>query len=69
MSYACVRADNSGNSVQMGSTVTKCNAVTKQSGSKEWFWPTEIVSSNERYKGETEEALLLQMLMMLMMNM
>ena len=47
----------------------KNNAVTKQSGSKEWFWPTEIVSSNERYKGETEEALLLQMLMMLMMNM
>ena len=58
VSYACVRADSSGNSVQMGSTVTKCNAVTKKqkrmvvkNGSG-----TEIVSSNERYKGETEEA-------------
>ena len=30
VSYACVRADSSGNSVQMGSTVTKCNAVTKK---------------------------------------
>ena len=38
VSYACVRADSSGNSVQMGRIVTEYNAVTKKGGSKEWFW-------------------------------
>ena len=55
VSYACVRADSSGdsNSVQMGSIVTECSAVTKQVVAKNGSG-TEIVSSNERYKGESE---------------
>ena len=55
VSCACVRADNSGdsNSVQMGSIVTECSAVTKQVVAKNGSG-TEIVSSNERYKGESE---------------
>ena len=72
MSYACVRADSSGvsNSVQMGSIVTECSAVTKQVVAKNGSG-TEIVSSSERYKGESEEggSLIFQMLLMLMMNM
>ena len=55
VSYACVRADSSGdsNSVQMGSIVTECSAVTKQVVAKNGSG-TEIVSSNKRYKGESE---------------
>ena len=56
MSSACVRVDSSGdsNSVQMGSIVTECSAVTKQVVGKNGSG-TEIVSSNERYKGKSEE--------------
>ena len=55
VSYACVRADSSGdsNSVQMGGIVTECSAVTKQVVAKNGSG-TEIVSSNKRYKGESE---------------
>ena len=55
VSCACLRADSSGdsNSVQMGSIVTECSAVTKQVVAKNGSG-TEIVSSNERYKGESE---------------
>ena len=56
VSSACVRPDSSGdsNSVQMGSIVTECSAVTKQVVAKNGSG-TEIVSSNERYKGKSEE--------------
>ena len=56
VSSACVRVDSSGdsNSVQMGSIVTECSAVTKQVVGKNGSG-TEIVSSNERYKGKSEE--------------
>ena len=55
VSYACVRADSSGdsNSVQMGGIVTECSAVTKRVVAKNGSG-TEIVSSNKRYKGESE---------------
>ena len=55
VSCACVRADSSGdsNGVQMGSIVTECSAETKQVVAKNGSG-TEIVSSNERYKGESE---------------
>ena len=51
-----MRADSSGdsNSVQMGSIVTECSAVTKQVVAKNGPG-TEIVSSSERYKGESDE--------------
>ena len=50
--------------------VTECSAVTKQVVAKNGSG-TEIVSSSERYKGESEEggSLIFQMLLMLMMNM
>ena len=55
VSCACVRADSSGdsNSVLMGSIVTEYSAVTKQMVAKNGS-RTKIVSSNERYKGESE---------------
>ena len=50
-----MRADSSGdsNSVQMGSIVTECSGITKQVVAKNGSG-TEIVSSNERYKGESK---------------
>ena len=67
MSYACVRADSSGvsNSVQMGSIVTECSAVTKQVVAKQVVARKSCQATKDtKVKVKKEARLLFQMLLM-----